>query len=231
MGPMNDERIASPAAVLLDLDGTLVDTVGTRIEAWMRTFGEHDIPADRRFVAELIGADGKRLAHEVAARDGRTLDEDAAEGIDARSGQIYSELNTDPRPLPGVADFLDAVESAGLPWAVATSSRREQVGRSVAALRRATEPRIVDGSSVRRAKPAPDLLLAAAATIHVDPAACWCVGDSIWDMRAAVAAGMTPLAVLAGSAVSADALAAAGAQLTVERIDHLIPMLERPMNR
>lgn len=227
---MDDNATAAPRGVLLDLDGTLVDTVGARIEAWMRTFGEVEIPADRGFVAELIGSDGKRLAHEVAYRAGQELDDEAAERVDARSGEIYSGLNTDPQPLPGVGDFLDAVERAGLPWAIATSSRREQVGRSVSALARTAEPRIVDGSSVRRAKPAPDLLLAAAATLGVEAAACWCVGDSTWDMRAAVAAGMTPLAVLAGSAVPADELTAAGARLTVERIDELIPLLVRPMN-
>jgi hypothetical protein len=49
-------------AVIFDLDGTLVDTVGTRIAAWLRTFEEEGIPADRAQVAGLIGSDGRRLA-------------------------------------------------------------------------------------------------------------------------------------------------------------------------
>ncbi|HEX3219854.1 MAG TPA: HAD hydrolase-like protein, partial [Candidatus Limnocylindria bacterium] len=53
----------------------------------------------------------------------------------------------------------------------------------------------------------------------------WCVGDSTWDMRAATAAGMTAIAVLAGSAVSADELGAAGATLCVARMDELIAAL------
>ncbi|HEX6655179.1 MAG TPA: HAD family phosphatase [Candidatus Limnocylindria bacterium] len=217
--------LSRPGAILLDLDGTLVDTVGTRIEAWLRTFAEFEIPADREQVAALIGSDGKHLAREVSGSAGRPVDDELAEQIDKRSGEIYSELNTDPRRLPGVGAFLDAVEAQGIPWSIATSSRREQTGRSVAALGRATEPRMVDGSSVERAKPAPDLMLAAARELAVPPDQCWCVGDSTWDMRAAAAAGMTPVAVLAGSAIAPHDLREAGAVACVAQLDNLIPAL------
>jgi beta-phosphoglucomutase-like phosphatase (HAD superfamily) len=57
-----------PEAVILDLDGTLVDTVDTRIRAWLAVFDEFGIPATREQVAPLIGIDGRRLAREGAAR-------------------------------------------------------------------------------------------------------------------------------------------------------------------
>jgi beta-phosphoglucomutase-like phosphatase (HAD superfamily) len=63
-----DADLPRPAAVIFDLDGTLVDTVGARIEAWLAVFAEEGIPADRRHVSGLIGADGRRLAREVAER-------------------------------------------------------------------------------------------------------------------------------------------------------------------
>jgi HAD superfamily hydrolase (TIGR01509 family) len=176
-------------------------------------------------LAGLIGSDGKHLAREVAGRAGRSIDDELAERIDHRSGEIYSSLNTEPRPLPGVTSFLDAVEARRIPWAIATSSRRAQVGRSVEVLALPHTPRIVDGSAVERAKPEPDLLLAAARELGVPPERCWCVGDSTWDMRAATAAGMTPIAVLAGTAVSADDLRASGAVECVARIDDLIAAL------
>jgi HAD superfamily hydrolase (TIGR01509 family) len=223
---LSDTPLKRPGAVVLDLDGTLVDTVETRIEAWMRAFAQEGIEADRTFVAQLIGSDGRRLAREVGEAAGVTVDDERAERIDALSGSIYSRLNTDPQPLPGATELLDALDAAGTPWAIGTSSRREQVGRSVAALQRPTPPLIIDGTTVQRAKPHPALLLAAAAAMQTDPAACWCVGDSTWDMQAATAAGMTAIAVMAGSAVTEDQLRAAGAEIVVSTLGDLASRLK-----
>lgn len=206
--------LTRPQAVVIDLDGTLVDTVQTRIAAWLRVFEEEGIAASRDLVAPLIGSDGKWLARRVAAASGVELDDDRAEAIDRRSGEIYDELNTDPRPLPGATDLLETLTQRGVPWAIATSSRREQVAASVAALRLLTPPRIVDGSHVANAKPAPDLLLYAARDLDAEPARTWCIGDSTWDMRAAVAAAMPGIGVTTGSA-SADDLRSAGASVVV----------------
>jgi HAD superfamily hydrolase (TIGR01509 family) len=213
-----------PAAVILDLDGTLVDTVETRIRAWLAVFEEFGIPADRERVAPMIGSDGRRLAREISAFAGVELPPGRDEEIDRRSGEIYEELNRTPRPLPGVGEFLRELDGVGVPWAIATSSRREQVGTSVEALGLEGEPTIVDGSHVEHAKPAPDLLLLAARELGVQPAAAWYVGDSTWDMAAATAAGMVAVAVTAGAVVSAADLAAAGARVVVGELRELLPL-------
>jgi alpha,alpha-trehalose phosphorylase len=216
-----------PAAVVCDLDGTLVDTVPTRITAWLRTFEEFGLPADRGHVASLIGSDGKWLAEQVAARAARAsraLSPAELEAIDRRAGEIYGELNTAPRPPPGVAAFLAALNWAGVKWAIATSSRLAQVGVSVAALGLAQPPVIVDGQAVSRAKPEPDLLLAAAAALGTAPDGCWCVGDSRWDVQAAIAARMVPVGVTTGSA-TAEELRADGALAVVDRLDRLVGAL------
>ena len=83
------------------------------------------------------------------------------------------------------------------------------------------EPRIVDGSAVEHAKPAPDLLLLAARTLGVDPQATWYAGDSTWDMRAAKAAGMRAIGVMAGAAVSEAELRDAGADVVIGTLDEL----------
>lgn len=204
--------VPDPGALLFDLDGTLVDTVNTRIEAWVRTFAEIGFPAERSHVAGLIGADGKRLAMEVAAIGGRRLSDDRAQAVDRRAGEIFSELNQDPRPLPGVVELLRALDAAGVPWAVATSSQREQVGPSVESLRLPRPPTVVDGSQVSQAKPAPDLLLYAADQLDLPTHRFWYVGDATWDMRAARAASMVGVGVATG-AVTMEALLAAGARL------------------
>lgn len=214
-----------PAAVIFDLDGTLVDTVETRIRAWLAAFAEESIPARRRDLAPLIGADGRRLARDVAEAAGLTLAPGRDETIDRRAGEIYSRLNRAPRPLAGAHDLLEELTAAGTPWAIATSSRREQVEASVQALELSGQPRIVDGSHVEQAKPAPDLLLLAARELDIAADRCWYVGDSTWDMRAAVAADMIAVGVMAGAAVDASALAEAGAGWVVASLVDVRAML------
>src|SRR5687768_10175218 len=167
-----------PAAIVFDLDGTLVDTVGARIDAWAAVFAEYGIPVSRQQLAPMIGMDGRRLALEVTAAAETTLDETGAEEIDRRAGEAFEERNRAPRPLPGAREALARLDAAAVPWAIATSSRAQQVASSVAALGQATRPRIIDGSTVAHAKPAPDLLLLAARQLGVDPERCWYVGDS-----------------------------------------------------
>lgn len=216
--------LPKPKAIVFDLDGTLVDTVGTRLEAWLRAFAEFGIPASRPQVSGLIGSDGPRLARIVAEAAHASIDARDASAIDHRAGEIYDELNRDPAPLPGVKDLIEALDRRRLPWAIATSSQRAQVGVSVKALQLAQPPTIVDGSHVQNAKPAPDLLLLAAKQLRVVPESAWYVGDSVWDMQAAVAAGMPAIGVTTGSA-DCDELAQAGGRLILGSLGELIALL------
>jgi HAD superfamily hydrolase (TIGR01509 family) len=211
---------------VFDLDGTLVDTVETRIVAWLRTFEERGISAEHAQVAKLIGSDGRRLARLVAEAAGKTVDSALAEEIDRRAGEIYSKLNTDPKPLPGARELLQALDDMRLPWAIATSSRPEQVGKSIESLKLSTPPKIIDGSRVEHAKPAPDLLLFAARELGVEPSRAWYVGDSIWDMQAARAAGMPAIGVASGSAM-AEELKEAGGH-TVDNLNQVQSMIKIP---
>lgn len=211
-----------PEGILFDLDGTLVDTVPARIDAWIVALEEAGIPATRAQLEPMIGMDGRRLAREAFEASGRPLGDDESEVIDRRSGELFDARNRDPRPLPGARDLLLGLHARGLTWAIATSSRREQVAASIAALDLPAEPRIVDGSHVEHAKPAPDLLLLGARELGIAPDACWYVGDSTWDMSAAVAAGMVPIGILAGAAVDEAALHDAGASVVLATLHDLV---------
>jgi HAD superfamily hydrolase (TIGR01509 family) len=223
--PTSIRQLPIPRAVLFDLDGTLVDTVATRIEAWLEALAEAGLPTTYDDLAPLIGVDGKRLASEIAALAGQPIDEARAEEIDRRSGEIYELLNRSPRPLPGVRRVVEMIEKRGIAWAIATSSRKAQVATSVAALGLPSEPTIVDASHVKHAKPEPDLLLLAAKEVGVEPARCWYVGDSTWDMVSAVASGMIAIGVFAGSAVSAGVLEGAGAAAVVPTLNEIADAL------
>ena len=219
--PTDRPPLPRPAAVLFDLDGTLVDTVPARISSWRETFDEAGIRVDDARLEPMIGMDGRALAREIARGAGRTLDDEEAERLDRLAGERFDEHNRAPRPLPGAQGALERIQRAGVTWAIATSSRAEQVAVSLAALDLSVRPRIVDGSRVAHAKPAPDLLLLAADELEVDPTATWYVGDATWDMRAAVAAGMVPIAVLAGAAVDEATLRSAGAAVVLRTLDEL----------
>ncbi len=215
-----------PEGVIFDLDGTLVDTVGARIDAWIEALAAAGIPATRRQIGPLIGMDGRELARRMALAIGGTPTEDAVEAIDRAAGAAFDRHNRSPQRLPGARQLLSDLNATGVPWVIATSSRAEQVQRSVAALALDEPPAIVDGSHVERAKPEPDLLLLAARRLGLPPASCWAVGDSTWDMRAAGAAVMPAVGVIAGAAVSGDALREAGASLVVDTLGELGKMLE-----
>jgi phosphoglycolate phosphatase len=95
---------------------------------------------------------------------------------------------------------------------------------SVGALGLERRPLVVDGHDVAHAKPAPDLLLKAAEELGIDPAGIWYVGDSRWDMQAAVAGGMVAIGVTTG-ATPAEQLQADGARVTFAGLPELLALL------
>ena len=215
-----------PEGLIFDLDGTLVDTVRKRIDGWVEALCGLGLSTTAGEVGPMIGMDGKRLAREVAEKAGRTLSEDEVEAADHAAGEAFDRRNREPEPLPGLDDALVAIERCGARWVIATSSRAAQVRGSVAALGLPSQPDIVDGGHVEHAKPAPDLLLLAARRLGAAPELCWAIGDSTWDARAAVAAGMSAVCVTAGSAVSVGDLLAAGASVVVPTLADLARLLE-----
>ena len=215
-----------PDGLIFDLDGTLVDTVSARIDGWVEALTAIGVPATAEQIAPKIGMDGRRLAREVASSDGRELTDHELEEVDKAAGEGFDRRNGSPRALPGVHAVHEGLPARGLPWVIATSSRAAQVKGSVAALALEHAPTIVDGSHVKHAKPAPDLLLLAAQKLGIAPERCWAVGDATWDVRAAVAAGMTAIGVTAGSAVSREALLEAGAAAVIESLEELPALLD-----
>ena len=202
----------APHAIIFDLDGTLVDTVGTRVDAWMAVFPRFGIEPEPEFLAPLMGSDGKYLARMVAERYGVELGPGDDVEIDLQAGAEFRVLNANPRVLPAVRDTLESLTDRSMPWAVATSSLPEDARDSVQAIGLRSLPLVCDGADVEHAKPAPDLLLKAASLLEVEPAEAWYVGDSRWDMVAAKAAGMRAIAVLTG-ATTPGALSEAGADV------------------
>ncbi len=210
--------------MLLDLDGTLVDTVGLRVASWLEAFAAEDIALTAEELGPWMGADGRWLAVQVAANHGRVIDDATADRLDRVSGELFGARNVAPAPIAGARELLETLTELGTPWIVATSSRPEQATASLSALRLRGSPLLVDASHVEHAKPEPDLLLAGATQLGVPPTDAWYIGDSRWDMLAAVAADMTAIGVTTG-ATGADALRVAGAGHVVESLLHVVDRL------
>jgi HAD superfamily hydrolase (TIGR01509 family) len=217
--------LPEPVALLFDLDGTLVDTVHLRAEGWRRAFAGIGLDIDPTALLPYMGSDGRWLAGEVARAAGRELDWAARDDVDRSSGALFDEINVSPATLPGATELLTALQASGRAFCIATASQPGQVAVSVRALHLPAPPTITDAGHVEHAKPAPDLLLAAAAQLGVEPAACWYVGDSTWDMMASVRAGMTGIGVATG-ATDADSLRAAGAAVAIDGLTMLLDHLK-----
>ncbi len=219
--------LPEPAALLFDLDGTLVDTVPVRVEAWRRAFEHAGLEIAPEFLGQYMGSDGRWLAGDVARRHGRELSAVERDELDRASGDAFDVLNRSPKPLPGATELLTSLEKASrLAFAIATSSMPGQVAASIDALRLPAPPRITDGSHVEHAKPEPDLLLESAAQLEIAPERCWYVGDSKWDMIACVRAGMVGVAVTTG-ATPAAVLLEAGAAVAVDSLEAIQAELRR----
>ena len=181
----------SPAAVVMDCDGLLVDTEGRWLalqEEYLADHGASLAPEVRRAltgrpievvvttIAEAIGKDPHRAGAELMAAHQERLEEPLV-------------------PLPGVVRTVRAV-AAVRPVAVASNSPRDLLERTLDALglTGAFDAR-VSLDDVAAGKPAPDLYLAAAAALGADPADCLALEDSETGARAALAAGMQLIAV------------------------------------
>ena len=197
-------------ALIFDLDGTLVDTVYEHVVAWQQALAEADMPIDGWKIHRRIGMSGGLFTRAVSRELGRDLSAEEAERLQRRHGEIFRALAKDRRTLPGAVELLRSLAEWELPYAIATSGRRPEIDASLQALSVAASVPIVQRGDVARAKPEPDLFLAAAARLSVPPEECYVVGDAVWDLLAARRGKMFGVGVLTGG-YGMDELLAAGA--------------------
>jgi HAD superfamily hydrolase (TIGR01509 family) len=197
-------------ALIFDLDGTLVDTVYAHVFAWQRALADEGMPIDAWRIHRRIGMSGGLFTRAVAREVGRELSTEETEALQARHGRIFRELLPDRRPLPGAVALLADLRARGIVHGIATSGRRPEIDRSLEALEVPDETVVIDRGDVARAKPEPDLFLACAAALGLEPEDCYVVGDAVWDLLAARRARMLSIGLLSGG-YGSDELLQAGA--------------------
>ncbi|GGK85433.1 hydrolase [Sphaerisporangium melleum] len=187
LGARQDDRVAAlrdVRAVLLDMDGTLVDSDAAVDRAWGAWAAMHGIPAEA-LTDDLRGHPGPYGV--------RRLLPHLTEPEQARAAQALLDLECADldgvAPAAGAADLFGVLAGRRLPWAVVTGSgRRLAVSRLAAA--GIDPPLLVTHDDVARGKPDPEGYLKAAAALGVPPDGCLVVEDSPPGFAAGVAAGM-----------------------------------------
>lgn len=188
---------AAPA-FLFDLDGTLIDSVYQHVIAWQQALARLDIDLSVWRIHRRIGMSGGLFVAALLRETGRTLSDADIAVLQAVHSEEYLARVSTVRALPGAARLLQALSSRAIPWAIATSGYRATAGGALDMLGLPADTPMVTRDLVRHAKPDPDLFLAAAARLGVEPGHAWVVGDSVWDMLAARRAGALGIGVMSG---------------------------------
>ncbi|HSP78834.1 MAG TPA: HAD family phosphatase [Myxococcaceae bacterium] len=223
---MNSVPVSSrPRAAIFDLDGTLVDNMRFHVEAW--------VSMSRRLGVELTA---ERVEREFAGKRneeifptllGRAVEAEELARLAEEKEAHYRELYAPHLvPLRGARELLARMKGAGLGLAVASAAPSANRAFVLDGLElRGHFAHVVGAEHVTRGKPHPDIFLAAARALGVEPETCVAFEDAVMGIRSARAAGM--LAVGVTTLTPAEVLREAGAHWTIEDFGVLPEALER----
>jgi HAD superfamily hydrolase (TIGR01509 family) len=202
---------------ILDVDGTLVDTNYHHALAWHRALHAHGHHVQMWKVHRHIGMGGDQI---LDALIGEEAAADQGDEIRTAEAEAYKELIGEVEPMAGARELIEKLKREGSTVILASSAKDWEVDHYIDLL---DARDLVDdwttSADVESTKPDPDLVHAALDKAgNGDPSVM--VGDSVWDVKAAKAAGLPTLAVLTGGFSEAE-LREAGAAEVVESIGEL----------
>jgi HAD superfamily hydrolase (TIGR01509 family) len=190
-------------AIIFDMDGLMVDTEPLSQDIWSQIVSRYGVTLDESVYARMVGLRSSESVHII--RQAYHLPLTAQELVTMRNAMWEARWREGVPIRPGLYQLHDEISRRGVPWAVATSSPRhyaEGVLKQLAL--QPTNGAIAAGDEVAHSKPAPDIYLLAAERLGTHPATCLALEDSVPGGRAAQAAGMTLVAVPAGTTSRAD---------------------------
>ena len=189
---------APDIGMLFDLDGTLIDSVYQHVLAWREALEAESIDIAVWSIHRKIGMSGGLFARALLRETGTSLDPDVLDRLQSAHRDAFARYAAGVRPLPGAVALLRRLTDLAVPWAIATSGRRETAGPTLAMLDVPEGVPVITRDLVARAKPDPDLFLAAAAALDLPIEDCIVVGDSVWDLLAARRARALGVGLLSG---------------------------------
>jgi HAD superfamily hydrolase (TIGR01509 family) len=192
--------------VILDVDGTLLDTNYLHVEAWARALQTVNRQVPRAVIHRQIGKGSKYFLDELV--DNASIHPQVSE----LHRQYYEAIQHEGYPLPGAKELIAHLSSQDIAVWLATSAKPE-VAKDHASLLDAQDhiSGTVSSGDVERPKPAPDIFQHTLSKAGGSPHETLVVGDTIWDIQAADACGLRTIAVMTGGAFSRQEFEKAGA--------------------
>jgi HAD superfamily hydrolase (TIGR01509 family) len=185
--------VGNPAAVLWDMDGTLVDTEPYWIDVEFEIAARHGGSWSHEHALQLVGSDLIDSARYI--REHMGIDVEPAQIVEELLDGVVDRVEEQVPWRPGAVDLLADLATLDVPCALVTMSYRRFVAPILQALPPGTFDIVVTGDSVSRGKPHPEPYLSAARQLGVPPGDCLAIEDSNTGARSAEAAGCTVLVV------------------------------------
>lgn len=204
--------------VLFDVDGTLVDNSYLHTVAWSRAFADAGVPQPMAPIHRLIGMGADKLIE-------RLLGESREDVSDGHSRHI-AELTDEMRAFPRAAELLAEVSRRGVAVVLASSAKPDEMDARLELIGAGDAvDRAIHSGHVDAPKPEPDIFLTAMSEAGLRAEDCVAVGDAVWDVVAAAAAGVPCIGVESGG-VSAAELREAGAVAVYPDVAALLEHLD-----
>jgi HAD superfamily hydrolase (TIGR01509 family) len=201
--------------VILDVDGTLVDTNYQHALAWYRAFRDHDIVLPIWRIHRHIGMGGDQLVSDLTDED---VEARLGDQIRKSETDHYAAMMDEVEVFEGARELLHQLHDSGYKFILASSAKPAEIDYYIDLLEaREIADDWTSAGDVKATKPAPDLVESALARADADPDEATMVGDSPWDARAAGRAGVETVAVMTGG-FSEEELRDAGAVDVYESI-------------
>src|ERR1700749_2034071 len=185
---------------LFDLDGTLIDSVYQHVIAWRAALADLGIDLSVWRVHRRIGMRGGLFVSALLRETGLSMSREEIDRLQRAHADEYRAQMDSVLPLPRAQDLPGCLTERGVKWAIATSGNAVTARPALKLLGLPESTPMVTRDLVRHAKPDPDLFLAAAALLGVEPRQAMLVGDSVWDLLAARRAGALGIGLLSGGA-------------------------------
>jgi HAD superfamily hydrolase (TIGR01549 family) len=193
--------VSGAPTIVLDVDGTLVDTNYQHAIAWHRAFHDHGFRVAIWEIHRHIGMGGDQLVESLV---GEEAENECGDDLREAHSEAYSKLIRETEAMEGASELIAELDEAGAAVILASSAQQEELEHYVELL--GAGERIAGATSsadAERTKPHPELVQTALDKYGGGGAALM-IGDSTWDVKAAEAAGVPTLALLTGGFSEAE---------------------------